>query len=250
MERVAFLVEETGERLSCLLNPESVIVRRTAGIRPRYASGGAVAGERLSDDPLLYSGGGRTEVLLDLLFDISLPGSSIQTEDVRDLTRPLWNLAENDALRDAYGRPPAIRFVWGKAWNIPAVVTAVAERLERFSTTGVPGRSWLRMKLLRRAEAQRDQATITAPLHAEDFGAEGTPTVEGGSAAGREVRFHRILGGGATGPGERIDQIAAHYYRTPNWRPIAIASDISNPLDLPQNILLRVPDGTRGFDRQ
>ena len=28
MERVAFLVEDTGERIPCLLNPESLVVRR------------------------------------------------------------------------------------------------------------------------------------------------------------------------------------------------------------------------------
>ena len=31
MERVAFLIEETGERIACLLNPESLVVRRIAG---------------------------------------------------------------------------------------------------------------------------------------------------------------------------------------------------------------------------
>ena len=49
----------------------------------------------LSDDPLLYTGGGRTELDLDLLFDVSLAGSSVATRDVRDLTRAFWDLAEN-----------------------------------------------------------------------------------------------------------------------------------------------------------
>lgn len=242
MERVAFLVEETGQRLACLLNPESVIVRRTAGIRPRSAGGGPVAGERLSDDPLLYSGGGRTEFLLDLLFDVSLPGSSIQSEDVRDLTRPLWNLAENEPRRDPYGRPPPIRFVWGKAWNVPAVVAAVAERLERFSPTGVPRRSWLRMRLLRRPETRRESAVEANGLPEAELAPAGAAP-EGEIAPSRQVRLHRLLGGGTPGHGERIDQIAARYYGTPDWRPIAIASAIANPLELPENALLRVPDG-------
>lgn len=248
MERVAFLVEETGERLSCLLNPESVVIRRSAGIRPRSASGGQVAGERLSDDPLLYSGGGRTEVRLDLLFDVSLPGSTIRSEDVRNLTRPLWNLAENDPHGDPYGRPPAIRFVWGKAWNVPAVVAAVAERLERFSAAGVPGRSWLRMQLLRRPEARREEAIAAPAPSGGEFAPQGTP-VERGPAAGREVHLHRVLGGGSPAGGERIDHIAARYYGVPDWRPIARASGIANPLDLPENVLLRVPEAGFGSDR-
>jgi hypothetical protein len=248
VERVAFLVEETGARLVCLLNPESVIVRRTAGIRRRYVTGKPLAGEHLSDEPLLYSGGGRTEILLDLLFDISLPGSTIQSEDVRDLTQPLWNLAENAPRRGPYGQPTAVRFVWGKAWNIPAVVAAVAERLERFSAGGAPGRSWLRMKLLRRPEPGRDRALalstrdgVTASQAIAGAPVVGSVEVPRG---GHEVRLHRVLGSGEPGRGERLDQIAARYYGAPDWRPIAITSGISNPLDLPENALLRIPDGT------
>src|SRR5947209_8164329 len=95
MERVAFLIEETGERLRCLLNPESLVMRRVAGIHPRHSAGGQVTGAGLTDDPLLYTGGGRTELELDLLFDLSLAGSSFTSDDIRDMTRPLWELAEN-----------------------------------------------------------------------------------------------------------------------------------------------------------
>jgi hypothetical protein len=35
MERVAFLLERSGERISCLLNPENLEARRTAGVRTR-----------------------------------------------------------------------------------------------------------------------------------------------------------------------------------------------------------------------
>ena len=37
MERVAFIVDATGERIDCLLNPETLAVRRQAGVRPRAA---------------------------------------------------------------------------------------------------------------------------------------------------------------------------------------------------------------------
>jgi len=35
MERVAFLIEPEGLRLGALLNPETLVIRRTAGVRPR-----------------------------------------------------------------------------------------------------------------------------------------------------------------------------------------------------------------------
>jgi hypothetical protein len=162
MERVAFLIEASNERLGCLLNPESLSLRREAGINSRASATGRLSGAGLSDDPLIYTGGGVTELDLDLLFDVSLAGSSIVSEDVRDLTRPLWNLAENSApgSRD-YGRPPVVRFIWGKAWNIPGVVVAVAERLEQFSQSGQPRRSWLRLRLRRVAEPENAPAART-----------------------------------------------------------------------------------------
>ena len=152
MERVAFLLEKTGARIPCLLNPESVVIRRLAGVRSRRSNSGPLTGAGLKDDPLHYTGGGTTEINLDLLFDVSIAGSSIPTGDVRDLTRPLWELAEGVAADTGFTMPPMVRFVWGKAWNIPGVVVAVAERLESFSADGTPGRSWLRMRLLRVAE--------------------------------------------------------------------------------------------------
>jgi len=77
MERVTFLVERTGERIPCLLNPESLEVRRSAGIARRRGVGGAVIGNPRTDDPLIATGGGVTEYELKLLFDVDLmPGSS------------------------------------------------------------------------------------------------------------------------------------------------------------------------------
>src|SRR5829696_4992534 len=110
MERVAFLIEESGERLGALLNPETLEVRRPAGVPSRRTAAGQLTGAGLADDPLLYTGGGRTELGMDLLFDTSLVGSSVQTEDVRALTHPLWMLAENIAGEERFGRPPVIRF--------------------------------------------------------------------------------------------------------------------------------------------
>ena len=153
MERVAFLVEESGESIGCLLNPESVVMSRTAGVEPRRSSGGRLTGTGMADDPLLFTGGGRTELRLDLLFDTDLAPSGAPVTDVRQLTRPIWRLAENSAEVERQRRPPSVRFVWGRAWNIPGVVTEVAERFDRFAADGSPLRSWLRLLFVRVGEA-------------------------------------------------------------------------------------------------
>src|SRR5258708_5977543 len=152
MERVTFLVEATGVRLPCLLNPETLVVRRLAGVRPLRSAAGALAGAALADDPLLHTGGGRTELDLDLLFDVTLGGGTVATDDVRDLTGPLWSLVENAAGHDGRWRTPTVRFVWGKSWNVPGVLVAAAERLENFTPHGTARRSWLRLRLWRVAE--------------------------------------------------------------------------------------------------
>jgi hypothetical protein len=149
MERVAFLIEDTGEHLGCLLNPETVLMSRTAGVEPRRSAGGKLTGAGLADDPLLFTGGGHTELRLDLLFDIDLAPASLHVQDVRQMTRPIWALAENSAEVDRQRRPPSVRFVWGRAWNVPGIVTELAERFDRFSPDGSPLRSWMRLVFVR-----------------------------------------------------------------------------------------------------
>jgi hypothetical protein len=247
MERAAFLIERTGERLPCLLNPETLVVRRLAGVRPRRSVGGQLTGAGLADDPLLYTGGGTTELTLDLLFDVALatatkspdPTSSLLTDDVRDLTRPLWQLSENAAGEDGYGRVPLVRFVWGKSWNIAGVVTAVAERYERFSPGGAPGRSWLRMRMLRVAEPAPPAASEIVPRIPQQL-----PEIE---IPEDQLRIHELTGGSSgeevgAPVGERLDQLAQRYYGdSAFWRVIAAFNNLDDPTRVPAGTALRIP---------
>jgi hypothetical protein len=233
MERVAFVVESTGERLGCLLNPESLQVSRNAGVRRRRTATGLLAGAGISDDPLLYAGGGQTDFVLDLLFDIGIAGSTIQTRDVRDLTRPLWDLAESTAA-SAGAAPPVVRFLWGKSWNIPGVITAVAERLEHFTSDGAPTRSWLRMRFVRVNESAAAEASTPQA---------GTPSILPGAGPETEV-VHQVVGGGsdAPGSGERLEDLAFLYYGDPSeWRLIAEANDVVDPSSVAPGTVLRIP---------
>jgi hypothetical protein len=250
MERVAFLIEETNERLRCLLNPESLVIRRTAGVRSRRSLGGPLTGTGLTDDPLVYTGGGRTELQLDLLFDVALAGSSITSDDVRELTSPLWNLAENSARNKNFRQPPQVRFLWGKAWDIPGVVVAVAERLEYFTAGGAPQRSWLRMRLLRMTDSTLTVTAAGQPdLEIPAAPTEWPATLEP-PAGGWDV--HEMIGGAAAGEtgeagglvGERLDQLAFDYYGDASlWRLLAAANDIDDPFHIDSGTLLQIPTG-------
>lgn len=251
MERAAFLIEETNQRIGCLLNPESVVMRRVAGLRPRQSASGQFTGAGLTDDPLLYTGGGRTELDLDLLVDISLAGSSISAKDVRDLTGPLWGLAENgnqQGKAERYRQPPLVRFVWGKAWNVLGVVAAVAERLEEFTPQGAPTRSWLRMRMLRVNEpgpqtpGDIDRGNRFPAVWLDDwFKLHPPENLEA------DAGTHEILGGGlnitgAVAAGERLDEIAHRYFKNAAlWRLLAKVNDIPDPLHLEAGFQLRIP---------
>ena len=245
MERVAFLIEETGERIACMLNPEDMVVRRLAGVRPRRSTGGALTGAGLADDPLLFTGGGMTELHLNLLFDVSLAGSTATVTDVRDLTYPLWQLAENAADEQNYGRPPLVRFVWGKSWNIPGIVSAVAERLDYFAAGGEPLRSWLSMRFLRVAESASAVLAERRPLRSFQLPEELTPqpSTQTGTTptetVGAEFQVHEIAAG------ERLDQLEYKYYghlgHPSLWRWLAIVNDVVDPLHMPPGTPLHIP---------
>lgn len=280
MERVTFLIERTGDRISCLLNPESLEARRTAGLARRRTATGGLLGNPRSDDPLIATGGGITEYDIQLLFDIDIanegrspaqpapimpalptpadmpalpdspeaeavpgdpadpapadpepapepvpdpapevaladdavaggdeaadaPAGSDETElppifppspespglvsDVRELTQPLWALAETGEPVDGALVQPRIRFIWGKSWNVPGVILAVAERLECFDIDGVPRRSWLSMRI-RRVEDDPEGASAAPPISA------ATPQfqLDRSSVSGQDISVERV----------------------------------------------------------
>jgi hypothetical protein len=236
MDRVAFLVEPGGPRLAAMLNPNSVSVRRHAGLAPRRSGGGKLTGAAAADDPLLFTGGGRTELTLDLLFDISVAGSTVTTDDVRVLTAPFWDLSESATGRDGLPTAPTVRFVWGKSWNVPGLVSAVAERLEQFTAAGAPQRSWLRMRLLRVSDRQPGESS--APAGSLSDSADGLAARE------EQIEVHQVVGGGQDeeAAGERLEDIAFVHYGDPSaWRVIAAFNGIADPARIPPGTILRIP---------
>lgn len=272
MERVAFLIEETGAQLTCLLNPEALEQRRAAGFASRRHAGGLIVGDARADDPVIATGGGITELDLMLLFDADVaqetasgaattvrprsidepaltlnaasPGTptpssvppravSVPPEeraapsratppfDVRTLTGPFWALAENG--EGDHPAPPVVRFIWGKVWNVPAIVLFVAERLELFDADGLPRRSWLSLRL-RRVDLAQARASQ---------GSASTADRGGGSAGGSGSMSRTIPLDDRGGPMERLDQVAAARYGNPElaW-PLAARNGIDDALTL------------------
>jgi hypothetical protein len=244
MERVALIVEDSNERIDCLLNPDNLVVRRQAGLRVRDFGGGPLSGGGRRDDPLIHTGGGRTEMEVDLLFDISLVRTPPQPADVRELTHPIWNLAENQPAQGGHGEVSRLRFIWGRHWNFPCVVDSIAERLEQFQRAGAPRRSWLRMRLLRVDDTALDQVTrpdFHLPEGMEDvrsMDAAGGETGPGANlASAPEAEMTTVIS-----TGERLDVLAyLHYGRAAAWRLIAWFNRITDPLAVSEGTILRLP---------
>ena len=242
MERVAFLIEDTNERISCLLNPEdraeSFTVERSSGAaRDNERS---LYGRQQSDTPVVFRNQGDTRLKLRLLFDVALVGSSIQTQDVRELTGPIWRLAEYAARgRQKDGQElPRVRFIWGKAWDIRVVVEAVAERFERFAREGVPQRSWMNLSLLRVTDE------VPKPVESSGFPPQNLPAPETlQTNADPNWGVHEFIGGGTQG--DALWLLASQEYGDPSlWRLIAAANDIADPLNIQAGKLLRIPPHT------
>jgi len=256
MERIAFLIERTGEQLSCLLNPENVVVRRTAGVTARASATGIIAGLTLTDDPLVATGGGTTEIDLDLLFDTEIDNElrprpvadaavtadgidvPVSLPDVRDMTRPIWNLAENGETMSGVGAPPLVRMIWGRAWNIPGVVVSVAERFERFAADGRPQRSWLRLRLKR---VDYDVGAAPPRLPATS---QFEPPALGSSGSEDDRALRIMLTPDADGlPTPRIDELVAAYYGDASLTHAVLAfNDIADPLNVAEGTVIVLPD--------
>ena len=226
-----------------MLNPESLVLKRRAGVCSRQAAGGLVTGAELADDPIFFTGGGRTELTLDLLFDVNLDGANSTATDVRELTGPIWRLAENARRGGRDWRPALALFFWGKAWAIRGVITAVAERLDDFTRGGIPQRAWLRLRMLRVADDAEDLSSgaLPPPSVDPDLLLEPPPELPEGPTIVHEVQGDFVDDGNDDGFGDRLDQLAHRYYGDASeWRLLAWLNDVVDPLRIAAGTAIQV----------
>lgn len=140
MQRVRFLLPD-GKSINCLMNPEDVQVSSESGAQSRPTIGALQAG---SPNPVQRVSGGTTKLTLKLLFDVM--GERVKTDDVRDLTEPMWALTE--ASGDQIEEKEKVRFIWGKTWNIPIEIEKLSESLEQFTPAGTPQRSRMTVEFI------------------------------------------------------------------------------------------------------
>lgn len=188
MERVAFLIEQTGERVFAMINPEELTFERRSGVRMRNRNERPLAVTRRSDDPLIVVGGGITDLKLNLLFDVDL------------LARSSPSFAQAPDFRTNLQAPPS-------AARTPVSVEDPAAPVADDGGHAAPGASL----------AVRDVRELSGPLWrlTENGGADG-------SAVGPPI-VHFIWGAAwnipcvALGISERFDRFAADGTPLRSW---------------------------------
>jgi hypothetical protein len=144
-----------------------------------------------------------------------------------------------------------VRLVWGKSWNVPGLVAAVAERFDRFDPAGVPQRSWLRMRFVRVAEtaAEAQAAYDTMLTEAQAAQAQAAMVSADPSGAGSASSVVAVGQGEAAAPGTvpppvRFDLLATDGLGSPFlWRLLATYNDVHDPLRVEPGTVLAIPPG-------
>ena len=169
------------------------------------------------DSPILQFIRGQNEKLtLDLFFDTTDGGMIGLVTDVRDLTRPFYELVKMQAKTHA---PPRIRLTWGQGLSFTAIVESVQQKFSLFSPDGVPLRATLSVSFreYKTLEEQLKELKLASADHTKEW------TVQ---------------------LGDTLAGIAAAEYRDPSaWRHIAAANRdvVPNPRRLRPGIVLTIP---------
>lgn len=208
----AYLELENGEQVPCLYNPETLSVGRANSWVSNPMPGKGVP-------QLQYAGAAGGWMRIDLWFDTTADGSPVtkHTGKLMKLMEVDPNLPGTDLTRNN-ARPPTVVFHWGDLHSFRAVVSDLRLSFTYFSSSGVPLRAQTRIEL-----RQYESSDAFGPQNPTS----GTP---------RPSRVHRVQ------PGETLDRISARYYGdATQWRRLAAANGVEDPLTLRPGALLDIP---------
>jgi hypothetical protein len=208
----AFLEIEGGDRIPCLFNPSELNLSRANGWESDALPGRGVP-------KLRYTGAQSGTMTLNLFFDTTSEGKPVTkyTSKILKLMEVDKDLPGTDE-KTNNARPPWVKFHWGDWHSFRAVIASMQLTFTYFSSTGTPLRAKLDMSL-----TQYEEDLAFAPQNPTS----GTP---------RPHRVHRVQ------PGETLDRIAAmHYGASTQWRAIANANAIEDPMALRPGAILSIP---------
>jgi LysM repeat protein len=204
---------ENGAPVPCMFNPSELTISRSTSWGGGEAKGG-------NAPELRFQGGQSGTLSMSLTFDTTGTGTDVSTHTNRllGLMDVDPSLPGTDRQRNS-GRPPLVQFHWGHLHSFQAIVERVQVRYTYFADNGMPLRAKAEVSL----KQYKDEST--RPLQ--------NPT----SHTDTLHATHRVVAG------ETLDRVAARHYRDASqWRVIADANGVLDPLDVQPGTLLAVPE--------
>ena len=204
-----------GDAFECLFNPASYVVSKTNvwNFKP-------TTGVDLPDGE--FGGGLPQRTNLSLLLDVSLLGPD---QSVKDAADKLFKMMETDGGGGGGGSaPPFVTFRWGSVDLPKSVPVSLTIQYVLFHPNGEPIRATVDIEL-----AQAEKAD-TASAGGTSQGQNPTTRAIAG------LRMHRVV------DGDSLPSIAYDAYGdATQWRPIAEANGIDDPLCLERGADLTIP---------
>lgn len=208
------ILPEGGSPIEVMFNPNNYTITKEVSWTPstQLTANGAPTDVK-TNAPTTSFGGGHSRVLtLELFFD-----STELDEATRDVRRQTDQIVQLTRIARKAGRPPVCTVLWGsqKSIDFPFVgtVSSLTQRFVLFDQIGRPLRAMLNVAFTEFLNRDDDER-ITDP-----------------ETTSRVVRR-----------GDSLASIAAEVYGDPTqWRLIAAANGIENPLDLPAGSKLTLP---------
>ena len=211
----AELAIEGGDTIQCGFNPQSYSISKTNvwTFKP-------TTGVDLPDAE--WGGGLPRHTKLSLLLDASLAGPDGTVKSQADA---LLKMMETGGGGGGGGSaPPFVVFQWGSVKLPKSAPVSISIQYLHFQPNGEPVRAMVDLEL-----AQAEQA---------DSASSGTSNANTNphTYSQRGLRSHRVR------DGDTLPSIAYHHYGDPNeWRTIALANDIDDPLRLRRGTDLTLP---------
>jgi hypothetical protein len=168
-----------------------------------------------------YVGNGTTKLSVELLFDTSQTGS-----DVRYWSAKVGYFIRPTKQPDQKNKrvPPGVSFEWG-TFKFPGVLDSLQETLDYFSEDGVPLRATIALGISRLDIVFPD---IAPPGAAPSAGVPATAPLDQARA------------------GDNVPKMAGRGNKSANWKSVAAANNIDDPLHIPAGAALDLNAGVAG----
>ena len=175
-------------------------------------------GDQAAGGSTQYLGTGSSTLSMELIFDTSTTGT-----DVRDRTEAVAYFIVGDAQREDAKRkaPPKVSFRWG-SFLFEGIIESMNETLEYFSEKGVPLRATVSITI-------KQDALI---LYQEN------------RQGGRSEQLNQGLGDvtplSPARAGDSVQSMTGRQGNSGNWKEIAAANDIDDPLRLQAGVMINL----------